>query len=394
MSAGTTERMDARNSVGIDLGTTHTVAAVQCKPLELSPGERRPELMPSVVAYPPSGGMLVGHEAKLRRAIDPKNTLVSTKRILGADWDGYRAHRFAEWGPQELVEVDGKVSMRTRMGDVSPTDVAETLLRQVQLRAMAERAVISIPASFDDAARGAVLEAADRIGFGEVRLIEEPVATAVAYLQRSNLRRAAVYDLGGGTFDLAIVDCSNYPFEVLAHSGEAYLGGDDLDLALAHYVAEQVLQQHRWDLRTNPEVFAKLVSSVEKAKIALSGDGDGEPLEQVGIELTTLDPAGPWSHAVIPVPRRILIDYARTFAMQTLTLCEKALDEAKCSRKEIQAVFLAGGSTKLPVIRDLVQEFFGKRPRSDIDPMDVVAFGAGLTAARPHLSSVLEALPT
>jgi molecular chaperone DnaK len=212
--------------------------------------------MPSAVAHPPSLQELIGWEAKRRRAIDPRHTLLSTKRLIGARWGSYRASRFGEHHPYDLVERQGVAAIKTRRETVTPVEVASRLLRNVTVAAglapESQRATITVPASFGKDERRATLKAAREAGFGGGRIVEEPVATAVAYLQRSNLKHAVVYDLGGGTFDLAVVDCGEYPFHVVAQAGDPYLGGDDVDRMLAQRVAERVLEQHRWDLGANP----------------------------------------------------------------------------------------------------------------------------------------------
>lgn len=239
-----------RRTLGIDLGTTNSVAACNAQVLPLSDGDQQVSLLPSVVGFLPDGGASIGSEARARRPIDPKNTIYSSKRLMGEGWTSYATRKFREQYPHELTATsDGSVQFQTRAGAIRPSDIAALLTSHLCMRAQFHPAevptVVTVPSAFRDKAREETILGMLQAGFTEVRLIEEPVATAVAYLHRSNLRYAAVYDLGGGTFDFAVMDCSRFPFRVLAHGGDPYLGGDDIDTALAELVAERVLRTSR-----------------------------------------------------------------------------------------------------------------------------------------------------
>lgn len=378
-----------RSTLGVDLGTTHTVAAHGGEPLEVAPGEARPTLLPSVVAHPPSGDVLVGWPARRRRAIDPAHTLRSTKRLIGAPWPSSRATRFAERHPYAVVDAGGTAAVRTRAGTVTPVEVAAQLLleacRASRREPSTHDAVISVPAAFEAAERAATLEAARLAGFASARLIDEPVATAVGYLTRSNLRYAVVYDLGGGTFDVAVVDCLRHPFRVAAHGGDPYLGGDDVDRALAQQVAARVLREHRWDLASDAETFARLVAACEGAKVALSD------AERAIVDVAAVDEAAPFGALEVTVERAELEALTTDVVRRTFVLCDAVLGDAGLTTRDVDAVFLAGGSTSLPGLREMVGAYFGKRARFDLDPMHVVAHGASLAAARPNLAGLLDA---
>lgn len=379
-------------TIGIDLGTTNSVAARNGRALALPRDEGVDFVLPSVVAYPPNGTTLVGREARGRRPIDPKNTLVSSKRLIGVRWTSWYANQYREHYPYDFARTaDDSVSFQTRAGIISPIDVGATIVQRLNQGSLVEPrttdAVVTVPAGFDDTRRHATYEAVSRTGFLSVSLIEEPVATALAYLDRSNLRRAAVYDLGGGTFDIAIVDCEQYPFTVLADRGDPYLGGDDVDRKIALEIAERTLADTGWDLTANTEVFTRLLMAAERAKCQLSTS------TAATIDLSEVDEAAPDSCQTAVITRNELQDLSTSLIRRTFALCDEALAAAKLRTEGIDAVFLAGGSTLLPGLREAVRSYFGKQPRFDLDPMHVVGIGASLAAARPGVSGLLEAGP-
>lgn len=375
-------------TLGIDLGTTHTVVSHHGKAMSLDPAKRGPYLLPSVLAFLPDGTELLGAEARERRVIDPKNTLRATKRLIGARLGSERAQRYAEYHPYELCEKNGMAAIRTRTGVVDPVDVATRILnRAVQVTghpASECSAVITVAAAFGPAERAATIEAAERVGFSQLSLVTEPVATAIAYLGNSSLRYAAVYDLGGGTFDFAVVDCTEYPLKVLANDGDAYLGGEDVDRELATQVAAQVLREHRWDLTADRVAFARLIAFCELAKVELSKN------EETRIDLLQVDPAGPWTTEGLVLTQKRLIEITQHLVRRTFGVCDQVLSQAEIRVRDIDAVFLAGGSTALPNLAHTIKQYFGKRPRHDLNPMHVVAGGASLAAARPDLAGLLK----
>jgi molecular chaperone DnaK len=368
-------------TIGIDLGTTNTVAAIEGTTIQHAAGVDSSPILPSVVAFPPSGAVLAGQSAKKRRAIDPKNTIYSAKRLMGQRWLSYATTQFRKQYPFDLIETGGGGSaFRTRAGDFTPVEIGAKLMEKVFAARLTLRqsvaAVVTVPAAFEPAAREATRKAVELSGIASVRVIEEPVATAMAYLTTRNerLRHAVVYDLGGGTFDLAVVDCSSQPARVIRHAGDPYLGGDDIDRAIAQWVAEQVLSQHGWDLSGDPEVFDRLVLQCERMKIRLS------TADEARLELGQIDPAAPSAQASVQLTRQLLVELAQPFVSRTFILCDQVLREAGLKASQIDAVYLAGGTTLMPLVREGVANYFGSLPRCDFDPLEVVAIGASLAA--------------
>jgi molecular chaperone DnaK len=243
---------------------------------------------------------------------------------------------------------------------------------------------VTAPVAFDDRRRNATALAVSRASFASVRIVEEPVATALAYLHRSSLKYAFVYDLGGGTFDAAVVDCSRYPFRVVGHGGDPYLGGDDVDRTIALHVADRALARDGWDLTNDAVTFDRLVHGCEMAKCELGVS------ERAAVAISAVDPAAPESCGVIPITRDEVQQLTLDVVRRTFGICDQVLAEAGVRAREIEAVFLAGGSTLLPGLRGYIEQYFGKRPRFDLDPMHVVSLGASLAAARPGVSELLD----
>ena len=380
--------MGSKTTVGIDLGTTNTVLAANAEPLGFTIEGGPSFVMPSAVAYPPNGETIVGRAARTRRAIDPMNTLVSAKRVIGVRWGSVDAQRFMDMYPYRCVDKDGDVAFDTRAGVRTPVDVGRTVVQTLAKRTDAPttgvRAVVSVPVAFSPDRRTATLRAATGLGFDEVAVIEEPVATAMAYLSRSALQHAMVYDLGGGTFDAAIVNCERYPFTVIGHSGDPYLGGDDVDRWIAERVAKRALERSGWDLADNPETFGKLLFHCENAKIALS------ERDEVQIVISDVDPAAPSQIDPETITQEEVQGLTLDLVRRSFVMCDDALSQAGLVARDVDAVFLAGGSTSLPGLRDFVEQYFSKKPRFDLDPMHVVAIGASLAAARPGVSELLD----
>jgi molecular chaperone DnaK len=367
------------STLGIDLGTTNTAAALDGRLLTFTDGPRRQAVLPSVVAYPPTGVVLVGASARRRRAIDPTNTIFSAKRIIGRGWFARETRDFQERYPFALVRtLQDLPAFQTRAGRQSATDVAARVLTcvrgQLPEAAAVSQVVIGVPSGFAAEQRAATVAAAQQAGLDGVRVIDEPVATAWAYLRadRPAARYAAVYDLGGGTFDLAVLDCAAAPFQVLAHGGDLYLGGDDVDGALAAWAAAEILRDHRWDLRDDPETFDRLVAECERAKIRLSY------VEKTRIELAEVDPAAPFVAAGVTLGRAELTDLCTDLVRRTFGICDEVLAGAGLKARDVGAVYLAGGSCLLPMLRGAVEQYFGASARCDFDPMEVVALGASL----------------
>jgi molecular chaperone DnaK len=367
------------SSIGIDLGTTNTAVAVDGVVCSLGDTPRGRATFPSVVAFPPTGTTLVGAAARRRRAIDPRNTIFSAKRIIGRGWFARETRDFQSRYPFDLVRTEQDApAFRTRAGVLSPEAIATEILRSVQEQIPAavasSAAVVGVPSGFGEAARAATAAAAAAAGFASVRVIDEPVATAWAY-HRGALageRLAVVFDLGGGTFDLAVVDCWHDPFRVLAHGGDLYLGGDDVDHALAVWAADEVLRRYSWDVRTDPETFDRLVIECERAKIRLSFAA------RTRLELAEVDPAAPAAASGLVVERPQLETLCTDLVRRTFGVCDEVLGQAGVKARDVEAVYLAGGTCQLPMIRAAVAQYFDRPPRCDYDPMEVVAIGASL----------------
>lgn len=378
-----------RRSLGIDLGTTNSVVACNAQVLSLLDDGVHGTLMPSVVAFLPNGGATIGASAKTRRVLDPKNTIFASKRLMGETWTSYVTRQFRAQYPHDVAPCPGGgVQFQTRAGAIRPLEVASLITSHLCMRAAFHPAqvptVVTVPSAFREPARDATMSAMRQAGFTDVRIIEEPVATAIAYLSRANLRYAAVYDLGGGTFDFAVIDCSRFPFRVLGHGGDAYLGGDDIDHALAGIVADYVLAAFGWDLRSDPVVFARLILACEELKCELSRS------DTALLDLSVVDPAAPPHLTQASLDRALLADAAEPFIRRTYGICDEVLSAVSLHARDIQAVFLAGGSTRLPTLHGMVSEYFGRRLRSDLNPEHVVALGASMAAARPELWPLLD----
>lgn len=365
-------------TIGIDLGTTNSVAAIDGTILQHTSGADASPIIPSVVAYPPSGATLVGLPAKRRRAIDPKNSIFSAKRLMGQRWDSYAAKKFSRQYPFDLVQVDARCGFRTRAGIFTAPDIGSRVIEKLLLASSTSagdcRAVISAPAAFMQEARQASVEAAQQAGLRDVVVLEEPVATAIAYhtIRGDRLRHVVVYDLGGGTFDFAVLNCEGDQARVLRHGGDPYLGGDDIDLAIAEWAAADVLKRFGWDLRANADVFDRLTVQAERAKIRLGFAAETR------IELSQVDPSAPQASESITLDRPRLQELAGALVARTFIICDSVLRDAKLTTSDIDAVYLAGGATMLHMVREGVAQYFSALPRCEFDPMEVVALGASL----------------
>jgi molecular chaperone DnaK len=332
------------------------------------------------VAFLPSGAVLAGAAAKRRRAIDPRNTIYSAKRLMGQRWLSYATTQFRKSYPFDLIETaQGGCAFQTRGGAQSPIDIGSRLIDKVYAARPALRsdtsAVVAVPTAFESSARDATREAARRAGIDQVSIVDEPIATAIAYGTAHNERIAlsVVFDLGGGTFDLAVLEGSGERARVVGHAGDPYLGGDDIDRLLSQWVAAEVLRRHGWDLSADPEVFDRLVVQCERAKVRLG------LAQSTQIELAQVDPAAPLAPHNVTLDRAKLSELAQPLVGRTLLLCDQVLREAQLRPQRIEAVYLAGGTTLMPLVRDAVTHYFGRLPHCELDPMEVVAMGASLS---------------
>ncbi|MFH0264587.1 Fe-S protein assembly chaperone HscA [Vibrio rumoiensis] len=354
-------------AVGIDLGTTNSlVAAVRsgtCTPLV---DENQKAILPSIVHYS-SDGILVGEQAKQRAQQDPHNTISSVKRLIGRSLDDVKT-RYADLPYQFQASDNGLPLIQVPTGLVNPIQVSSEILKSLAQRAEStlgyelEGVVITVPAYFDDAQRAGTKDAAELAGLKVLRLLNEPTAAAIAYgLDSGQEGVIAVYDLGGGTFDISLLRLSKGVFEVLATGGDSALGGDDFDDLLLDYFKQQVGKLDK----LSAEQHRVLLDAATQAKIGLSDN------QQVGVEVLG---------QTITLTREQFNDLIQPLIKKTLMSCRRALKDAEVSADDVSEVVMVGGSTRTPLVRTMVGEFFGRTPLTSINPDEVVAIGAGIQA--------------
>lgn len=368
-------------SLGIDFGTTNTVAAVcsgdRCDLIAL-PGGR--EVTPSVVRFPPGGGVTVGSVALRSRPVDPMNTVYSIKRVLGRPWHSREVLEYRNQYPF-AVESDAadKLRITTRAGKLTPVEIAAHVFRFVSessviASASIDTVAITVPVAAREDQRAATVAAAAQAGFANLYLIDEPRASALAYLHDEiTTKTIAVYDLGGGTFDLGILRWEGGAFKSLASGGDTYLGGDDVTYRCINWAADQILQEHHWDVRANIDGMAALSVACENAKIALSKS------HQIDIDLSDIDPnlAG----RSLTLERVVLEKISDDLVRRTFILCDEVIARSSVSARDVDMIVLAGGGSYMPCIRQGVERYFGSRPKMEIAPDRVVAVGAARHAA-------------
>lgn len=367
--------------VGIDLGTTNTVVgAVQDGHAVALRDEHGDYLIPSVVSFHPNGSVMVGKAAKERRLIDAPNTIYSIKRLIGRSFGSREVTQARARFPFQMREGPGQASLVTVRGEsFTLPEISAFVLRHAKtiaekaLGAPADRAVITVPANFNDLQRAATKVAGRVAGLEVVRILNEPTAAALAYgYGRGAEERVAIYDFGGGTFDITLLDLAGNVFEVLATAGDTFLGGDDVDLAIAERMAEQFLRDHRVDVQADPQAFERLRYHAERVKVALSSS------EIARVDVPDVDPSGrglPFAMA-----RAELDAIAIPLVDRTFEVCREALAIARLAPGDFDQVVLVGGSTRLAAVRRKVEEFFQRSPLDRINPDEVVAIGAAIQA--------------
>ena len=358
-----------RIAVGIDLGTTHSlVAAVRHGVAECLPDDQGRAILPSVVRYLPGGRRQIGHEARDAQALDPENTITSVKRFMGRALNDVPGRAQL---PYRFVDRPGMVALDTREGVKSPVEVSAEILASLRQRAEDTfddelfGAVITVPAYFDDAQRQATKDAAQLAGLNVLRLINEPTAAAVAYgLENGSEGLYAVYDLGGGTFDISLLRLSRGVFEVVATGGDGALGGDDFDEALARWALEQAGTRAS-DARDRRAVLV----AARQAKEALTSEGRVDLcFDALGL------------HHRVEVDRSTFEGLTQLLLDRTISSVRRVLRDARVRPEEVQGVVLVGGSTRMPAVRRAVAAFFGREPLTNVNPDEVVAVGAALQA--------------
>ncbi len=369
--------------LGIDLGTTNSVVAVaedrRVQVLADADGSR---LIPSVVSFHPQGDVLVGNTARERRLLDARNTVYSTKRLIGRPWGSPEVRRAQERFAFELSEGPNKgVLVNARGESYTLPEISAFVLREVRRIAEAAlgtectRAVITVPANFNELQRSATKAAGKVAGLEVMRILNEPTAAALAYgYGKGSRERIAIYDLGGGTFDITVLELAGDVFEVVATAGDTFLGGDDIDLLVAEKMADAFLAHHRFDPRQDQQAFERLRAAAEWSKCQLSG----EPEVHLRIEELAYGEGGVSLDLTFGLSRGVLEQMVRPLIDRTFEVVDDAMRIAKIAPTQVDNVILVGGSTRMPLVRDRVREYFGREPLANIDPDLVVAQGAAL----------------
>jgi molecular chaperone DnaK len=379
--------------VGIDLGTSNSVVAYADAggAVRVLADEAGYRVHPSVVSFHPNGGVVVGAAAKQRKVIDPKNTIFSVKRLIGRAYDSHEVQTAKQRVPFQIrPHANGGPGIVTRAGEYAIPEISAIVLDHVRnvannaLGTPIERAVVTVPASFNDAQRSATATAGSIAGLTVVRVLNEPTAAALAYGHTRQLKEViAVYDFGGGTFDITVLKLRDDVYEVLGTAGDSFLGGDDLDERLVDKMVNAFLAANRFDLRTNEVAMMRLRAVAEQTKIELSRRSRAV----VRIDEIAYGPNGRPLDLQIEVKRDEFVGLVADIIDRTFPVCREALSLAQLGPEEIDDVVLVGGTTKIPYVRDQATKFFGKPSRSDVNPEEAVALGAALQARA--LASIL-----
>jgi molecular chaperone DnaK len=374
--------------IGIDLGTTNSCVAVmeggKPKVIENSEGART---TPSVVAFTKDGERLIGQPAKRQAVTNPDNTIFAVKRLIGRRFDDPITKKDTELVPYKIVKgSNGDAWVHAGDKDYSPSQISAFILQKMKETAEAylgetvTQAVITVPAYFNDAQRQATKDAGQIAGLEVLRIINEPTAAALAYgLDKDDGKTIAVYDLGGGTFDVSILEIGDGVFEVKSTNGDTFLGGEDFDARIVNWLADQFKAKEGIDLRTDRLALQRLKEAAEKAKIELSSAQTTEinqPFITARMEGGTTTPL----HLVVTLTRAELEKLVDDLIERTIDPCKKALKDAGVDAKDIAEVVLVGGQTRMPRVRERVKEFFGKEPHTGVNPDEVVAMGAAIQA--------------
>ncbi|MCB5424494.1 molecular chaperone DnaK [Altererythrobacter sp. CC-YST694] len=374
--------------IGIDLGTTNSCVAVmdggKPKVIENSEGART---TPSIVAFTKDGERLIGQPAKRQAVTNPDNTVFAVKRLIGRRFDDPVTKKDTELVPYTIVKgKNGDAWVNAGGEDYSPSQISAFILQKMKetaesyLGETVTQAVITVPAYFNDAQRQATKDAGQIAGLEVLRIINEPTAAALAYgLEKEDGKTIAVYDLGGGTFDVSVLEIGDGVFEVKSTNGDTFLGGEDFDGAIVEYLADKFKDKEGIDLRSDKLALQRLKEAAEKAKIELSSAQTTEinqPFITARMEGGNTTPL----HLVETITRADLEKLVDKLIQRTLEPCKKALADAGVSASEIDEVVLVGGMTRMPKVREVVEKFFGKKPHTGVNPDEVVAMGAAIQA--------------
>jgi molecular chaperone DnaK len=376
--------------IGIDLGTTNSCVSVleggKPRVIENAEGGRT---TPSIVAYTDDGEILVGQSAKRQAVTNPTNTLFAVKRLIGRRFEDDVVQKDIKMVPYQIVKAEsGDAWVQVNDDKMAPPQVSAEVLRKMKKTAeeylgeAVTEAVITVPAYFNDSQRQATKDAGRIAGLEVKRIINEPTAAALAYGmdKAQGDRTVAVYDLGGGTFDISIIEIAEvdgeHQFEVLATNGDTFLGGEDFDLRLIEFLADEFKKENSIDLHNDPLALQRLKEAAEKAKIELSSSQQTE----VNLPYITADATGP-KHLVVKLSRSKLESLVEDLVKRSLEPVKIALDDAGLSPSEVQDVILVGGQTRMPMVQQAVADFFGKEARKDVNPDEAVAMGASIQGA-------------
>ena len=370
--------------IGIDLGTTNSCVAImegtQAKVLENAEGART---TPSVVAFTENEEKLIGQPAKRQAVTNPENTIFAVKRLIGRNFNDQTVKKDIETAPFKIVNSDkGDAWIESQGKKYSPSQISAFVLQKMKetaekyLGQEVTKAVITVPAYFNDAQRQATKDAGKIAGLEVLRIINEPTAASLAYgLDKKTNKKIAVYDLGGGTFDVSILELGDGVFEVKSTNGDTFLGGEDFDNAIVEYLLNEFKKENGIDLKSDKLALQRLKEAAEKAKIELSSAAQTE----INLPFITADKTGP-KHINLKMTRAKLEALVEDLISRTIPPCKTALKDAGLSAGEIQEVILVGGMTRMPKVIEEVKNFFGKEPNKSVNPDEVVAMGAAIQA--------------
>ncbi len=368
--------------LGIDLGTTNScMAIIEGGEPKIIPNAEGQNTTPSVVAFTDKGEMLVGQSAKRQSVTNPKKTIFSIKRLIGRRFESKQAQEAKKILPYEIVsDINGACCVKIDGKEYTPQEISAFILQKMKkdgeeyLGEKITDAVVTVPAYFNDSQRKATKDAGQIAGLNVLRIINEPTASSLAFgLDKKKEGKVAVYDLGGGTFDISILEIGEGVFEVKSTNGNTYLGGDDFDKRISDYIADEFHKENAIDLRKDPMALQRLREAAEKAKIELSSSLETE----INLPFVTADASGP-KHLVMKITRAKVESLVDDLIESTFEPCRLAMKDASLKTEDINYVILVGGMTRMPKVRERVSEFFGKEARKDVNPDEAVALGAGI----------------